>query len=61
METFIETRYEQHSTDLAMLDGARLVIAQEVEKGKAWSEAKINRLTGGPDHRTLHAAGFFHL
>jgi putative DNA primase/helicase len=47
METFIETRYEQHSTDLAMLDGARLVIAQEVEKGKAWSEAKINRLTGG--------------
>jgi P4 family phage/plasmid primase-like protien len=47
METFIQTHYEQHSTDLAMLDGARLVVAQEVEKGKAWAEAKINRLTGG--------------
>src|ERR1700730_6137572 len=47
METFIETRYPQHSTDLAMLAGARLVIAQEVEKNKAWAEAKINSLTGG--------------
>jgi putative DNA primase/helicase len=47
METFIETRYPQHSTDLAMLAGARLVIAQEVEKNQAWAEAKINRLTAG--------------
>ena len=47
METFIETKYPQHSTDLAMLAGARLVIAQEVEKNKAWAEAKINSLTGG--------------
>jgi putative DNA primase/helicase len=47
METFIETRYPQHSTDLAMLAGARLVIAQEVEKNKAWAEAKINSMTGG--------------
>ena len=47
METFIETKYEQHSTDLAMLAGVRLVIAQEVEKNRAWAEAKINRLTGG--------------
>jgi putative DNA primase/helicase len=61
METFIETKYEQHSTDLAMLAGARLVIAQEVEKGKAWAEAKINRLTGGDPIRALHAAGLLHL
>jgi putative DNA primase/helicase len=47
METFIETKYQQHSTDLAMLSGARLVIAQEVERNKAWAEAKINSLTGG--------------
>jgi putative DNA primase/helicase len=47
METFIETKYPQHSTDLAMLAGARLVIAQEVEKNKAWAEAKINSMTGG--------------
>jgi putative DNA primase/helicase len=47
METFIETKYEHHSTDLAMLAGARLVIAQEVGKNRAWDEAKINHLTGG--------------
>jgi putative DNA primase/helicase len=40
MEMFIETKYPQHSTSLAMLAGARLVIAQEVSKGKAWDEAK---------------------
>ena len=47
METFIETKYPQHSTDLAMLVGARLVIAQEVDGNQAWAEAKINRMTGG--------------
>jgi putative DNA primase/helicase len=47
METFIETKYQQHPTNLAMLAGARLVIAQEVEKNKAWAEAKINSMTGG--------------
>jgi putative DNA primase/helicase len=47
METFIETKYPQHSTDLAMLHGARLVVVQEVDKGTAWAEAKLNRVTGG--------------
>jgi putative DNA primase/helicase len=47
MDTFIETKYSQHPTDLAMLVGARLVIAQEVEKNKVWAEAKINSMTGG--------------
>jgi putative DNA primase/helicase len=47
MDTFIETKYPQHPTDLAMLDGARLVIAQEVEKNRSWAEAKINQMTGG--------------
>ena len=47
METFIETTGERHPTDLAMLRGARLVIAQETEKGRHWAEAKIAALTGG--------------
>jgi putative DNA primase/helicase len=47
MDTFIESRFPQHPTDLAMLVGARLVIAQEVEKNRAWAEAKINSMTGG--------------
>jgi hypothetical protein len=47
METFIETKYPQHSTDLAMLHGARLVVVQEVDKETAWAEAKLYRVTGG--------------
>jgi putative DNA primase/helicase len=47
METFIETKFPQHPTDLAMLAGVRLVIAQETEKGRAWAEAKVNSMTGG--------------
>ena len=47
METFIETKTDQHPTDLAMLRGARLVVAQEVDKGRAWNQSKINRMTGG--------------
>jgi P4 family phage/plasmid primase-like protien len=47
METFVETTTDRHPTDLAMLRGARLVIAQETEKGRHWAEAKISALTGG--------------
>ena len=47
METFIVVKNERHPTDLAMLRGARVVIAQETEKGQRWAEAKIKALTGG--------------
>jgi putative DNA primase/helicase len=47
MESFIEHRYERHSTDIAMLAGARLVTASETQKGRRWNEALIGRLTGG--------------
>jgi putative DNA primase/helicase len=47
METFIASRHEQHPTDLASLRGARLVTAQETEKGRRWAESKIKTLTGG--------------
>jgi putative DNA primase/helicase len=45
--TFLASRYERHPADLAKLQGARLVIAQETEKGRRWDEAKIKTLTGG--------------
>jgi putative DNA primase/helicase len=38
---------ERHTTDLAMLRGARLVTASETEEGRAWAEARIKQLTGG--------------
>lgn len=47
METFTESRNERHPTDIAMLRGKRLVVAQETEEGAAWAEAKLKALTGG--------------
>ena len=45
--TFLASRYERHPTDLAKLHGARLVVAQETQKGRSWDETKIKALTGG--------------
>ncbi|CAM5774917.1 hypothetical protein LMIY3S_04762 [Labrys miyagiensis] len=47
MDAFTASRSEKHSTDLAMLQGARLVTASETEEGKKWAEARIKSLTGG--------------
>ena len=37
METFIDTHNDRHPTELAMLQGKRLVIAEEVEEGGRWA------------------------
>jgi putative DNA primase/helicase len=47
MTTFTASRTDQHPADLAMLRGARLVVAQETEEGRAWATAKIKAITGG--------------
>jgi putative DNA primase/helicase len=47
METFTVSKSDRHPTDLAMLRGARLVVAQETEQGRRWAESKIKTLTGG--------------
>lgn len=47
MEAFTETTGERHPTDLAMLQGARLAVAQETDEGRRWAEARIKALTGG--------------
>jgi putative DNA primase/helicase len=47
MSTFCVSNTEQHPTDIAKLKGARLVTANETQKGKRWDEAKIKNLTGG--------------
>lgn len=46
METFTASKNDRHPTELAMLQGARLVTASETEEGRAWAEAKIKQLTG---------------
>jgi putative DNA primase/helicase len=47
MSTFLASNVEHHPTDLAKLMGARLVVAQETQKGRRWDETKIKALTGG--------------
>lgn len=47
MDTFTASHGDKHPTDLARLDGARLVAASETEEGRAWAESKIKQLTGG--------------
>jgi putative DNA primase/helicase len=47
METFVASKQQRHLTELAMLHGARLVTASETEKHQAWSQSRINQLTGG--------------
>lgn len=47
METFTASKFERHSTELAMLAAARMVTASETEEGRAWAEAKVKQMTGG--------------
>ena len=47
MDTFLDSKVERHPTELAMLRGARLVVAVETEEGRRWAESKIKALTGG--------------
>ena len=46
-DLLLETKSDRHPTDMAMLMGARLVIASEVAPGRAWDEPKLKSLTGG--------------
>lgn len=46
MTVFTESKMERHSTELARLRGARLVMAEETAGGAKWDQAKIQWLTG---------------
>ena len=46
MDMFMASKNERHLTDLAGLQGARLVTATETERGRQWAEARIKTLTG---------------
>ncbi|MDA0652759.1 MAG: phage/plasmid primase, P4 family [Proteobacteria bacterium] len=47
IETFTQSKNDRHPTELAMLQGARLVTATETEQGRPWAESKVKALTGG--------------
>lgn len=42
-----ESRHERHETEIARLRGARVVTAQETERGSHWAETTVKWLTGG--------------
>jgi putative DNA primase/helicase len=46
-ETFLASKNERHPTEIANLMGARLVVASEIGRGRAWNESRLNELTGG--------------
>jgi len=47
MEAFAASSYDRHSTELAMLHGARFVTARETEADRYWAESRIKQITGG--------------
>jgi P4 family phage/plasmid primase-like protien len=47
VEAFLASTFDRHPTDLAGMQGARLVTAIETEEGRRWAESKIKALTGG--------------
>lgn len=54
MDTFTASSTDRHPTDLAMLQGARLVSASETEEGRAWAESRIKQMTGGEPIRARY-------
>ena len=51
--------FDQHPTDLADLQGARLVTAIETAQGKNWNETRIKTLTGGDRIKARYMAQDF--
>jgi putative DNA primase/helicase len=47
MDTFTASQSDKHPTDLAMLRGARMVTASEINEDRAWAESRIKQMTGG--------------
>ena len=59
IDTFVETRLTSHPTELAGLQGSRLVTAVETEEGRRWHESRIKTLTGGDKIAARYMRGDF--
>ncbi|NHK27612.1 hypothetical protein FF098_006830 [Parvularcula flava] len=46
-EIFMAGHGERHPTDLARLQGARLVMASEIREGSQWDTGRLQQITGG--------------
>jgi len=47
LDTFTASSGDRHSTDIAGLEGARLVTSSEAQANKAWDTQRIKSMTGG--------------
>ena len=47
IDLLLESYVDRHPTELARLDGIRLLLIPETKEGKRWDEAKLKSLTGG--------------
>jgi putative DNA primase/helicase len=47
ISTFTAGQTDQHPTEIAMIRGARLVVAHETEKNRSWAISRLNQLSGG--------------
>jgi putative DNA primase/helicase len=47
MDTFTESKFTKHASEIAFFQGARLVVASETNVGQRWNEARIKGMTGG--------------
>lgn len=45
-DLLLEKHGESHPTELADLEGKRLVVCSEIEPGRSWAEARIKQITG---------------
>jgi putative DNA primase/helicase len=43
----MESHNDRHPTEVAVLRGARLALASEVDSGRRWNESRLKRLSGG--------------
>ena len=59
IETFVASHSDRHPTELAALQGARLVTATETEQGRRWAESRIKALTGGDKIAARFMRGIF--
>jgi putative DNA primase/helicase len=47
VDTFMQRKHAAHPTEIARLDGARAVIANEIEEGATFNAVRLKELTGG--------------
>jgi len=54
---FLESRHGQHHEEIAWLQGARLVLVNEINGSLAWNDARIKSVTGGESQSASYKGG----